>query len=306
MHAARSLMWTFFPPLLTILVLSLVLVTGFAGQAVRTFVLRETGKDLEHMARITAPLFAAALGADDEAGGAGPLPAVPDDLTGMRFTVIMAGGRVVGDSLRSPARMDNHADRPEVLAALAGRDRPQPPLQRDPGPPAGLLRRGRRNRRGQPFVVRASISEATLAEVMSGALARIALAGLVLALLAGLIAVPAGQAPARRPGPPAGRRRSLRRRRPGPAGPRGRHGGDRRPGRGHEPHGRPAGPAHRNHRHPAPRTGGGDVEHGRGRDRRRSRGDHHQHERGGRPAAGPDAGPGRGPQHPGGGPRSPT
>ncbi|MFO7610225.1 MAG: ATP-binding protein [Candidatus Krumholzibacteriia bacterium] len=183
----RSLLWTFFPPVLAILVLSLVLVSGFAGQAVRTFVLRDTAQDLEHMAQVTAGAFAPALAAGDEAR-IQAMCGRYHELTGMRFTVILADGRVAGDSLEEPGRMDNHAGRPEVVDALAGR-----------------VGHGRRysattdHRRiycavaaetdaGAPYVVRTSISEASLAEVMSGALGRIGLAGLVLALLAGMTA----------------------------------------------------------------------------------------------------------------------
>ena len=39
----------------------------------------------------------------------------------MRFTVIDAHGRVLADSQKDPAGMQNHADRPEVAAALSGR-----------------------------------------------------------------------------------------------------------------------------------------------------------------------------------------
>ncbi len=183
----RSLLWTFFPPLLTILVLSLVLVTAFSGQAVRTFVLRETGKDLEQMARVTVPQFAAALGTGDE-------QAVQDlcrrlrTLTGMRFTVIMAGGRVAGDSVEEPGRMDNHADRPEVKAALAGETGRSRRYSATLDHQRVYCAIAAETDSGQPFAVRASISEATLAEVMSGALTRIAAAGLALALLAGLTA----------------------------------------------------------------------------------------------------------------------
>src|SRR5262245_49715253 len=35
----------------------------------------------------------------------------------MRFTVIRADGTVTADSAEDPTRMDNHAERPEVLAA---------------------------------------------------------------------------------------------------------------------------------------------------------------------------------------------
>jgi two-component system phosphate regulon sensor histidine kinase PhoR len=43
-----------------------------------------------------------------------------EKLTGIRFTVIGKDGMVSADSLESPSKMDNHADRPEVAAALGG------------------------------------------------------------------------------------------------------------------------------------------------------------------------------------------
>ncbi|MBI4384025.1 MAG: PAS domain-containing protein [Nitrospinae bacterium] len=39
----------------------------------------------------------------------------------MRITFVLKSGEVAGDSEDDPARMDNHADRPEIKAALAGR-----------------------------------------------------------------------------------------------------------------------------------------------------------------------------------------
>jgi two-component system, OmpR family, phosphate regulon sensor histidine kinase PhoR len=36
----------------------------------------------------------------------------------MRVTIILPDGRVIGDSMEDPARMDNHATRPEIAAAL--------------------------------------------------------------------------------------------------------------------------------------------------------------------------------------------
>ena len=37
-----------------------------------------------------------------------------------RITVMLPWGKVIGDSDNDPARMDNHLDRPEVVAALEG------------------------------------------------------------------------------------------------------------------------------------------------------------------------------------------
>jgi two-component system phosphate regulon sensor histidine kinase PhoR len=182
----RSLLWTFFPPILTILVLSLVLVTAFAAQAVRTFVLRETDRDLERAARIALPALAETVTEGPAAAQA--LCRRLGEETGIRFTVIAADGLVLGDSREDPARMDNHADRPEFGAALADGQ--------------GLSRRysstldhvrvycavAGSDAAGRPFVVRTSLSEASLAEVMSGALGRIGAAAVALALLAGLTA----------------------------------------------------------------------------------------------------------------------
>lgn len=38
----------------------------------------------------------------------------------IRVTVLLPGGRVIGDSEKNPADMDNHTDRPEVIKALSG------------------------------------------------------------------------------------------------------------------------------------------------------------------------------------------
>jgi len=115
----RSLVWTFLPPLLVVFVLTMLLVAGFSGRAMRDFFLDRTVGHLEHLAAVAAPRFAAL--------GDGLSPAEAQKLTrgigrdaGVRLTVVLADGRVVGDSLEEPTTMDNHAGRPEVAAALAG------------------------------------------------------------------------------------------------------------------------------------------------------------------------------------------
>lgn len=37
--------------------------------------------------------------------------------TATRFTIILPSGKVVGDSIETPERMDNHANRPEIIQA---------------------------------------------------------------------------------------------------------------------------------------------------------------------------------------------
>ncbi len=44
-----------------------------------------------------------------------------DNLSGARVTIIQPNGKVTADSREEPSQMDNHADRPEVIAALEGK-----------------------------------------------------------------------------------------------------------------------------------------------------------------------------------------
>ena len=88
-------------------------------------------RELEQKARIialsgalSAPLSGTLSGA---ASGALPHPNQPVDFAGLgatagaRLTWIASDGRVIGDSDANAAQMENHSDRPEVAAALAGR-----------------------------------------------------------------------------------------------------------------------------------------------------------------------------------------
>jgi two-component system, OmpR family, phosphate regulon sensor histidine kinase PhoR len=111
---------------LIILLLALLIVGGYL-----LFLLERTAEEaLEARLRaqtllltdMTAALFPAEP-------GPGPGAAVdPDQVlylagrTGARVTLINVDGRVLGDSHGKPADMDNHRDRPEIAAALQGRE----------------------------------------------------------------------------------------------------------------------------------------------------------------------------------------
>ena len=88
----RSLLWTFLPPLLVVFVAAMLLVAGFAGQAMRAFFLDRTERNLENLAAVTAPRFAALL--DDDAA----MQKAARDIGGrsrVRFTVV-SGRYVIG------------------------------------------------------------------------------------------------------------------------------------------------------------------------------------------------------------------
>lgn len=116
----RRLVWQLFFSFLVILVLTLASVSWYFSGTLRRSYLTQTMEDLraraelikgqlgEYLAPVDAPTVAVLcrrLGAASET----------------RITVILPSGKVIGDSLGNPARMENHAGRPEVKTALAGK-----------------------------------------------------------------------------------------------------------------------------------------------------------------------------------------
>lgn len=179
------LLGKFFPPLMAILTVTLILVTGFAGRAMHEFVLENTAEELETVARILLPRLDHLTSIDDRSA-IQDLCVEARTVGDLRLTVILPGGLVVGDSHENPELMNNHADRPEIRTAFGGRRgqslRYSSTLDHQrlyvavPGPArAGSV----------PYVLRASVSMETLADLLKRLYFQIALAGLVMAVLAG-------------------------------------------------------------------------------------------------------------------------
>ncbi len=91
----------------------------FGQRAIDGFHARQTREALESSARI----FAELVTPDRLDKSPGELQRLAKELgsaTSLRITVITTSGKVVADTLEDPALMDNHADRPEVVTAVAG------------------------------------------------------------------------------------------------------------------------------------------------------------------------------------------
>ncbi|HOZ45676.1 MAG TPA: ATP-binding protein [Candidatus Hydrogenedentes bacterium] len=106
-----------FVPLVVPLVAALALATWEVSRFLERFHRDEVSAELESGARVFAEQFADILG--DSARVDARCKEL-GELADRRITVILPGGRVVGDSVEDPARMDNHAHRSEVLSATAG------------------------------------------------------------------------------------------------------------------------------------------------------------------------------------------
>ncbi|MDH5297517.1 MAG: hypothetical protein OEV91_00675, partial [Desulfobulbaceae bacterium] len=114
------LLWQISLPMLLVMVTAMAGTTWYATDTLRTFFLHRSGENLKVQAELIReqiePLFYARN--HDRLNG---LCLRLGATSGSRVTVILPSGRVVADSMEAPARMDNHADRIEVIDGLAGR-----------------------------------------------------------------------------------------------------------------------------------------------------------------------------------------
>jgi two-component system phosphate regulon sensor histidine kinase PhoR len=119
MRKPRRLLWQLFPSYLLITLISLLAVSWYASGAMRHFFLDQTATDLRARAALLdkqikvllSPLRGETIDAICKEAGR---------LSATRITVILPDGTVIGDSRETPRLMDNHANRPEIAAALAG------------------------------------------------------------------------------------------------------------------------------------------------------------------------------------------
>ncbi len=114
----KRLFW-YFSLYLFISLLALLTATLASSQVIRSFFEERTSLDLKARALLIddqlVPLFAG-----NEWQALTVLCKKLGHKSATRFTVVSADGRVAADSDENPERLDNHGDRPEILAALAG------------------------------------------------------------------------------------------------------------------------------------------------------------------------------------------
>jgi two-component system phosphate regulon sensor histidine kinase PhoR len=105
---------------LVIIVLSIVLVGGYASSTLKKFYLHKTAEDLEVRARLIEREVAATF-TEKNRESLDELSKSLGKVTSMRITLILPTGEVVGDSDKDPRMMEDHSSRPEVKEALAGK-----------------------------------------------------------------------------------------------------------------------------------------------------------------------------------------
>jgi two-component system phosphate regulon sensor histidine kinase PhoR len=119
MRKPQKLVWRLFFSYVFIALGALFAAGWYFFQSLDGFLEEETAVELFARARLLEDQIAAYL--------APPNPEAVDAIckqsgkaSETRFTVILPSGAVIGDTWETPRNMDNHANRPEVAAALAG------------------------------------------------------------------------------------------------------------------------------------------------------------------------------------------
>jgi two-component system phosphate regulon sensor histidine kinase PhoR len=118
--ARKRLLWQLFSSHLFIIVISLLALTWYASRAVPRFYLRQKAEELEARARLLEGEIVERL-VSGETASVDSLCKELGRTSSTRITVVLTSGRVIGDTEEDPTVMDNHAKRPEIMQALAGR-----------------------------------------------------------------------------------------------------------------------------------------------------------------------------------------
>lgn len=186
--AKRRLFWQIYPPYLFITLLALIAVAWFASRSFEDFYLKQMAEDLKFRAR----LIEEAINDDVELAGSEKLQAYcveMGEIGQMRITLVLKSGRVICDSEKDPATMDNHADRPEIETAFTGQvgisKRFSDTLEREMIYVAVPVYDGSKIN----LVTRASINVGVIHRALRTINYRIAIAGVVVTLLAALLSL---------------------------------------------------------------------------------------------------------------------
>jgi two-component system phosphate regulon sensor histidine kinase PhoR len=184
----KRLLWQLYSSCLLITLVSLGAVAWYSSSALRTFYLEQTRSDLAARALLVADQFRSKMEKSDFQ----QIDALCKELGqkgSTRITVILPDGKVAGDTDESPQKMDNHADRPEVIEALAGRtgsaERYSYTLKESRMCVAVSIRQDDKI----IGVLRTSISMSVIDRAVDAIQLRIAMGGLITAVLTALISL---------------------------------------------------------------------------------------------------------------------
>ncbi|MDD3730844.1 MAG: ATP-binding protein [candidate division Zixibacteria bacterium] len=181
--ARKKILWQLYLPYLLIIILTIVALTWYALWAHKNFYIQQMAAGLKIRATLLEKPLAAFLLSGNMAA-VDSLCKEAGHRTATRYTVVLPDGTVVGDTEEEPARMEKHHTRQEISEALKGK--------------TGFATRYSNTRQvtlmylAMPLyqdnhflaVIRTSIPLTSIEESLSSTRTRMALGGLVIAILA--------------------------------------------------------------------------------------------------------------------------
>ena len=181
----RRLIWQLYPSYLILVLLALLATGWYTSHAMRSFYMSQVRKDLLHQVRFLTPQFLPLVTPLDAAAVDRFCKQVVLDMA-TRLTVILPDGTVVGDSETDPKKMENHGDRLEIIEALKGNTGTAMRFSDTLGQHMMYLAYplGTENVLG---VVRVSLALTAIDQRLRALQFRIALGGVVVAILASLV-----------------------------------------------------------------------------------------------------------------------
>ncbi len=186
--ARRRLAWRLFPTYLVVIALCILGVATYAMRSVRRFHLSQIRRQLQTTCALIAPRLREEVPAG-QAEPMAPLCARLASAAAVRLTIISPTGRVLCDSEEDPSRMDNHAARPEVREAMAGKVGSSVRYSQTRRTEMMYVALAVLEGRAPAGVVRASLPLTEANEKLDAVTRQVWLGGAVVAALAALIAV---------------------------------------------------------------------------------------------------------------------
>ncbi|MBI9075204.1 MAG: PAS domain-containing protein [Desulfatibacillum sp.] len=188
MAKRRRLLMQLYPTYLLVTLISVAAVAWYSSNALSRFYLSHMETDLMARALFFEPQTVRLLN---------PLNGEAIDKlckevgrhTMTRISVIMPSGKVVGDSNEDPAKMDNHVDRPEIMAASAGKVTSSIRFSRTLEQKMMYVAVPIMNDRKVVTIIRTAVSVTALDKAVADIRTKIAMGVLVIALIAALVSL---------------------------------------------------------------------------------------------------------------------